>query len=55
MAVKVDKEKCNGCSACKDICPVSAIEIKEEKAVISDACVECGLCIDQCPNGAISK
>jgi Fe-S-cluster-containing hydrogenase component 2 len=53
MAAKVDKNKCNGCGACKDICPVNAIKIENEKAVISDDCVECGACVNQCPNEAI--
>jgi len=53
MAVKVDKNKCNGCGACKDICPVNAIEIEKEKAVIGDDCIECGACVNQCPNEAI--
>ena len=54
MAAKVDKKKCNGCSICKDICPVNAIKIENERAIISDDCVECGACVNQCPNEAIS-
>jgi len=54
MAAKVDKKKCNGCGTCKDICPVNAIKIENEKAVISEDCVECGACVNQCPNEAIS-
>jgi len=54
MAAKVDKEKCNGCGTCKDVCPVTAITIANNKAVINDDCVECGACVNQCPNEAIS-
>jgi len=54
MAAKVDKKKCNGCGACKEICPVNAIKIENNKAVISDDCVECGACVNECPNEAIS-
>jgi len=54
MAAKVDKSKCNGCGSCVEICPVEAIKIRKEKAVVSDDCVECGACVAQCPNGAIS-
>jgi len=54
MAAKVDKTKCNGCGTCKDICPVDAIKIENEKAVISDECVECGACVNQCLKEAIS-
>ena len=36
MAVKVDKNKCTGCGACVDVCPVNAIKIEEKKAIISN-------------------
>jgi len=54
MAVKVNLKKCTGCGSCVDICPVQAIDIKKDKAVISDECVECGACINECPNEALS-
>ena len=54
MAVKIDKEKCTGCSACVDVCPVNAIKIKKDKAIVGDECVECGACINECPNEAIA-
>jgi len=55
MALKVDKDKCTGCGACIDICPVQAIKIENQKAVISQDCIECTACISQCPNQAISQ
>ncbi len=54
MAAKVDKKKCNGCGTCVEICPVQAIKIENEKAIINDDCVECGACMSECPQGAIS-
>ena len=54
MAAKVDLEKCTGCGVCVDVCPLEAIKLENEKAVISDDCTECGTCIDECPNTAIS-
>ncbi len=55
MAVRVNQIKCNGCGVCVDICPVNAIKIKQNKAVISsNKCVECGACISECPNEALS-
>jgi NAD-dependent dihydropyrimidine dehydrogenase PreA subunit len=54
MAARADREKCSGCGACREICPVNAIKIENAKAVISDDCVECGACVNQCPNEAIS-
>lgn len=55
MAAKVDKDKCTGCGTCVDTCPVEAITLKEEKAVIDEeTCIDCGTCVDDCPEGAIS-
>lgn len=52
MAV-VDKNKCDGCGECVDVCPVDAIELQSEKAVINDECIDCGICVETCPNQAI--
>ena len=54
MAAIVDKEKCTGCKSCIEVCPVDAIKIENDKAVISDECVECGACVNECPSEAIS-
>ena len=55
MAAKVDNNKCTGCGACVEICPVNAVKIENKRAVIDDKeCVECGACINECPNEAIS-
>ena len=53
MAVKIDLEKCTGCSKCAEVCPVNAIKIENEKAVISEECIECGVCVNECPSEAI--
>ena len=54
MAVKVNKKKCTGCGVCIEVCPVNAIKLQEDKAIISDECVECGACVNECPNEVIS-
>ncbi len=55
MAVRVDDEKCTGCNVCVEGCPVEAISLNNDKAVIDEnTCIECGLCVDECPNDAIS-
>lgn len=55
MAVNVDKGKCTGCGACVDTCPVSALEIVNDKVVCDgDTCVDCGACVGVCPVGALS-
>lgn len=54
MAIKVDTSKCDGCETCVESCPVEAISIVDDHAVIdADECIECLACIDECPNEAI--
>jgi len=55
MAVIIDTEKCTGCAACVDVCPISAITIENGKAVVSGECIDCGACISQCKVEAISQ
>ena len=51
----LEKNKCNGCSACEAICPTEAITMKYEKDgflypnVNYDKCTNCGLCSNICP------
>ncbi len=50
MAHKIDLEKCIGCGACADECPVGCISEQDGKYVINaDECVDCGACAGTCP------
>jgi NAD-dependent dihydropyrimidine dehydrogenase PreA subunit len=53
MAAKINIDKCSGCGVCIEVCPVDAIKIQNQKAVVGDECVECGVCVNECPNEAI--
>lgn len=50
-----ENKKCCGCSACHDICPMNAIEMKADRegflypVVDEEKCTNCGLCEKVCP------
>jgi hypothetical protein len=50
----VNARQCSGCKACLGVCPVAAIEMKNDKAVINGAlCIGCASCIAACKRCAI--
>ncbi|MGD0336148.1 MAG: DUF362 domain-containing protein [Candidatus Omnitrophota bacterium] len=54
FAPHVISDKCVGCAGCVEVCPVSAITIKENKSHIdNDICIGCATCIAACPYYAI--
>ncbi len=55
MAAIVNKETCIGCGSCVETCPVTAIEMQQEKALVDEeTCIDCGACVDACPVNAIA-
>jgi len=60
VSVKVDAEKCTGCSTCADTCPVTVFELREiggktvSVVVAEDQCIVCRACEVQCSEGAIA-
>ena len=50
----IDPEKCVGCGACKEVCPVDAIsEVNGTCMIDASLCVACGACAGFCPVEAI--
>lgn len=56
VTLRLDVDKCNGCLACRDVCPRGVLAIEDRKAQIvdKDACIECGACALNCQPGALT-
>jgi MinD superfamily P-loop ATPase len=54
---EIDKEKCNFCGKCEEICQFKAIAVLKETAVMvfSELCHSCGGCMEVCPQGAVRE
>lgn len=56
MVPHVNKDLCNGCSACSSVCLFNAIAISGGKALLFDElCHSCGGCLLACQHGAITE
>lgn len=55
LAVRLDRELCEGCEECKaeQMCPTGAISFKEGR-IDRTRCFNCGTCIGFCPKSAIT-
>ncbi len=54
MEIKVDAEKCTGCTICAQKCPFGVITMENRLAVIGDGCTFCNICVQACPFEAIT-
>ena len=54
--IKVNADLCVGCETCVPVCPVEAISMNDDKAVIDqDICTGCESCVSECPVDAIKN
>ncbi|TFG03673.1 MAG: 4Fe-4S dicluster domain-containing protein [Promethearchaeota archaeon] len=56
--LKIKEDRCIGCGQCVVVCPVQAITLIDNKAVIDkEKCVECSVCLRSanCPSNAIKR
>jgi MinD superfamily P-loop ATPase len=54
---EIDKEKCNFCGKCEEICQFKAIAVLKDTAVMvfSELCHSCGGCMEVCPQDAVRE
>jgi NAD-dependent dihydropyrimidine dehydrogenase PreA subunit len=56
--ITLDRDRCNGCRACFDLCPVGVWDdLGDDKKVHfrdRDACFACGACVRQCSEKALA-
>jgi NAD-dependent dihydropyrimidine dehydrogenase PreA subunit len=54
--VVVDKDKCEGCEECVEVCPVDVYEMVDDKSepVNAEECLGCESCVEVCESEAIT-
>jgi heterodisulfide reductase subunit A-like polyferredoxin len=51
---ETDKERCTGCGACVEICPVNVVKMEGDSPVVGkEWCIGCGVCAISCPSSAV--
>ena len=49
ISVRLDPEKCRGCTICIKRCPTEAIRVRSGRAkIIKERCIDCGNCVRSC-------
>jgi len=69
MPIQIDYDKCcwndgkciscscggteSKCEGCVEVCPVNALERKDQVTFNEEDCISCGACVSSCTKGAI--
>ncbi len=53
IAPRVDRELCNSCGKCEQVCVYAAVRVKDKAVVEVARCTGCGLCVSVCPTDAL--
>lgn len=53
MKIRVLADQCTACGECVEACPIAAVTMEDDIAVIHENCNFCGLCVTACPVDAI--
>lgn len=52
--IRVERERCTGCTACAQACMCGAIKMVDKKSTVDQfSCMSCHECVDVCRSGAI--
>ena len=55
FGVAIDRESCSGCGDCLERCPMEALSLADEVAMVNDdTCIGCGNCVSVCPTESLS-
>ena len=50
----VDRDRCNGCGLCVEVCPSDTLSMVDGKAAVTaDRSMACGQCVEHCPINAV--
>jgi Na+-translocating ferredoxin:NAD+ oxidoreductase RNF subunit RnfB len=55
--LQIDDTQCVGCAICVDVCPETALAVREDAlrpTWLADRCTACGECVYECPTAAIA-